>query len=447
VIVCFAARTLRARLGSYAAPALVLLAGTTLLTAFASLLETGLASTVRGSDTLTILPAILGGWAMAIVVFGVVSTTALVIASRSAEIALLRSIAATPAQIRRLVVAETMLVAVPAVAVGLAPGVALGAGVLDQLAAFGVVPATTEQHAGWLSILLGAGTTLLAALVAAGIAGRRAAAVPPARALRVAAEAPAGGRLITRARGLAGAACLAVGLGLGAGTLLMTDGPLLASTAGPAGVAAAVGLALLCPAAVAAAGRLTALVPAAAGRLAGRNVAARATRTATAVGPLILLVGIATGTLYMQDTENATGDSGGAAVASGNYLAVAMIIAFSVIAVLNTLVAATRQRAAEFDLLHRTGATRRQVYAMVAVEAGATAVLAILLGSVAALVTTVPYNLVRTGSAFAAGSPSIYLLVVAGTLAVAFGATLAATRRALPARRREGAGTSRVRRS
>jgi putative ABC transport system permease protein len=426
-----ALRTARGRLGGQLATVLVLLAGTTLLTAFAALLDTGLTAHLPANDTLTVLPSILGGWAAAIVVFGVTTTMALTIAHRAREIALLRSIAATPGQVRRLVVAETVLVAVPTVLVGLVPGLLFGSLVLGRLEAFGVVADTVALHAGWLTVVLGGGATLTAALGAASIAGRRAARVAPVQALHAAAEAPADDRPLGRGRRRAGIASLLLGLALGGTTLAMADGPLLASTAGPAGVAVAVGLALLCPPTVTAAGRVLTRLPGAVGRLAGRNITARARRTSTAVGPLILLVGIATGTLYMQATEDASGSSAGAAIASGNYLAVAMIIGFSVIAVVNTLIAATRARCAEYALLRRTGATRRQVYAMATVEATTTATLAIVLGTVAALCTTVPYCLVRTGSPVAAGSPAIYLTIVAATLATALGTTLATTRRVL----------------
>ncbi|MFC5833334.1 FtsX-like permease family protein [Nonomuraea insulae] len=127
--------TIRAHRASHLASASVMATGTALLAAFASLLETGLA-TGRDSGFLITLPAILGGWTVA---FGVVSTVSLTIEHRERELALLRSIAATPRQIRQSVVLETVVVALPAIALGLLPGVGLGSIVLGQLVDDGLV--------------------------------------------------------------------------------------------------------------------------------------------------------------------------------------------------------------------------------------------------------------------------------------------------------------------
>lgn len=95
------------------------------------------------------------------------------------------------------------------------------------------------------------------------------------------------------------------------------------------------------------------------GRLAGRNLRAQAEQISTAVGALVLLVGIATGTLYMQSSEDSTrsgvaAGGAGAALAPANYLAVTMIVVSAGIAVTNTLPAATRRRGREFGLLRLT---------------------------------------------------------------------------------------------
>ncbi|MGW2160939.1 FtsX-like permease family protein [Nonomuraea sp. NPDC001699] len=414
--------TIGAHRASYLASAAVLAAGTALLTAFASLLETGLA-TGRDQGFLVMLPAILGGWTLAIVAFGVVSTVSLTIGHRERELALLRSIAATPRQIRQNVVLETLLVAVPAIAAGLPPGAGLGAVVLARLTDGGLVEAGIGLAAGWPSVATGAGTSLAAALAAAMISSRRAASIPPVRAL--AAAAP--GRALGRGRVVAGALLLTLGLSLSVTTLFMDDGPLLSSTAGPAGVAVAVGLALLSPVAVRPVGRLAEARLGASGRLAVRNLHARAQHTGSVAGPLILLVGIAGGTLSMQSTED--GLHRGAADVSArlapvNYLVVAMIITFTAIVVVNTLIAATRRRSREFGLLRLSAATRGQVMATVVAEGVVTALLAVVLGTVAAAATTVPYNLVRTGSPMAAGPGWTYAAVAGGALLLVLAASI-----------------------
>ncbi|MFI7416778.1 FtsX-like permease family protein [Nonomuraea sp. NPDC049684] len=302
-----------------------------------------------------LLPAILGGWTLAVVAFGVVSTVSLTIGHRERELALLRSIAATPRQIRQNVVLETLVVAFPAIAAGLLPGAGLGEVVLARLADAGLVGAGVQLVAGWPSTALGAGTSLVAALAAALISSRRAASIPPVRAL---------------------------------------------SAAGPAR---------------------------ASGRLAVRNLHARAPHTGSVAGPLILMVGIAGGTLYMQSTEDSLHRDAAdvsARLAPVNYLVVAMIITFTAIVVVNTLIAATRRRSREFGLLRLSAATRAQVMATVVAESVLTAVLAVALGTVAAAATTVPYSLVKTGSPMAAGPGWVYAAIAGGALLLVLAATV-----------------------
>ncbi|MEU7983370.1 FtsX-like permease family protein [Streptosporangium canum] len=429
--------TVRAHIGSYLASAAVMATGTALLTAFASLLETGL-ETGHSSGFLIMLPAILGGWTVAIVAFGVVSTVSLTIQHREQELALLRSIAATPRQIRQNVVLETVIVALPAVVVGLLPGVALGAVVLGRLVDGGLVAASTELSAGWLCVAVGAGTSLAAAVAAALISSRRAASIPPVRALGEA--SPSATRLLGRARAAGGLGLLVVGLSLATGTLFMENGPLLSSTAGPAGVAVAVGLALLSPLAVTPVGWFAHARIGATTRLAARNTRVRARHSAGVASPLILLVGIAAGTLYMQSTEDsihrgpAVAGDVSAQLAPVNYLIVTMIIGFSAIVVINTLVAATRRRRREFGLLRLSAATRGQVLGMVTVEAVVTAGIAVVLGTVAAAATTVPYSLVKTGSPIASGPAWMYLAIVGGAFLLVMLATLPTTMGALRTR-------------
>jgi putative ABC transport system permease protein len=61
---------------------------------------------------------------------------------------------------------------------------------------------------------------------------------------------------------------------------------------------------------------------------------------------------------------------------------------------------------------------------MVCAEALLTALVGIVLGTVAAAVTVVPYAVVKTGSPIPAGQPWAYLAVVAGTIAITLLATL-----------------------
>lgn len=429
-----AVRTVRRRWTSYVASGAVLLAGTALLTAFALLLETGLSPAAQGSDTLVLLPVILGSWTVLIVGFGVVSTIALTVQQRERELALLRSLAATSGQVRAVVITEILVVAVPMIAVGIVPGLGLGALVLSRLTAVGIAPDGLGPQIGGPTLGGGAALAAVTAVVAAIVASRRAGAVPPVRALADAAltRGPALGRIRRRA----GLVVAGAGTALSITTFFMPNGPMLSSTAGPAGVAVAVGLALLSPAMIPALGRIAGRLFDAPLQLAGRTLLMQPGRAAVVVAPLVLLIGIATGTLYQQTTEDSVhqgvhepGDV--ASLSSVNYLIVAMIVAFCSILVLNTLIAATRRRRREFGLLRLTAATRSQVIRMVIAETLLTGGLATVLGTVAAAATIAPYSMVRTGGLLPHGSVWIYLTVVAGAFVLAFLATLPTTVRTL----------------
>ncbi|NBH10561.1 FtsX-like permease family protein, partial [Amycolatopsis sp. SID8362] len=96
------------------------------------------------SQTRTLLLAIagsFGGFALLVAVFVVASTLALTVNQRRREFALLRAVAATPRQIRKLIGTETTLIALVAGVLGSALGLAVASGLRDAFAAIGVVPA------------------------------------------------------------------------------------------------------------------------------------------------------------------------------------------------------------------------------------------------------------------------------------------------------------------
>ncbi|MFB8008439.1 FtsX-like permease family protein [Nocardia sp. NPDC056000] len=412
----------RAHPSAYLAAAGVIGVGTALLTSFAALAETGLAAPANQGESMTMLAAIMGGWSVAIVVFGIASTVTLVVRQRGRELALLRTIGTTPRQVRRMVLLETGIVALPALAVGVLPGIGLGAFLLTRMVDAGVVTEPVDFVTTWRTVVSGAAIALLAAVAAAVIAGGRAAKIAPTLALAESSGGTAQSVVSAPKLGF-GLLFLLIGLGSGIGTLFMADGPLLAAAAGPACVGVAIGLALLCPVLVGWLGRISAVLPNAVARLAIRNLAARAAASSTVVGPLAMLVGIATGTLYMQYTENGSpkiaGDDIGAQFAVANYLVVGMIIAFCGIAVTNSLIAATWERRREFAGLRLTASTRDQVLGMITAESALAAALAILLGTVAAATTVIPYALVKTGSPVPHGSALSYLAIIGGTAAIA----------------------------
>ncbi|GIF03272.1 ABC transporter permease [Actinoplanes siamensis] len=175
-------------------------------------------------------------------VFVVASTCALTAAQRRRELGLLRTAGATPGQVRRMMYAETALIAVFAGLVGAPVGSALAPLLARPMTDLDLEPpgfeATWQPAAAGGAILLG----LIVALAGVAVAARRASRVPPLAALR---EAAAETRSMTPARwvfGLlsaAGGAALLAAMpamatqskttaGMGAAMLLITAAALLA---------------------------------------------------------------------------------------------------------------------------------------------------------------------------------------------------------------------------
>src|SRR4029077_4726691 len=94
--------------------------------------------------------AAFGGLAMFIALFVVASTMGLSIQQREREIALLRAVAATPGQIRRMIAWEAPILALVGSARGLWPGAGRGRKLADALVRHGVAPASLTVSAGWL---------------------------------------------------------------------------------------------------------------------------------------------------------------------------------------------------------------------------------------------------------------------------------------------------------
>ncbi|MFB7916482.1 FtsX-like permease family protein [Streptomyces sp. NPDC056061] len=124
------------------------------------------------------------------------------------------------------------------------------------------------------------------------------------------------------------------------------------------------------------------------------------------------------------------------AQAQVNYLAMGLVIAFTGIAVVNTLVMATSARRREFALLRMIGTTRRQLRAMLRWETLTVGLLAVVLGTVVAGTTLTAYSLGMTGTAAPYAPPLSFLSVVAAAAALAFLST------AVPARAAQRADTA-----
>ncbi|MDX3532407.1 ABC transporter permease [Streptomyces sp. ID05-39B] len=117
-----------------------------------------------------------------------------------------------------------------------------------------------------------------------------------------------------------------------------------------------------------------------------------------------------------------------------NFLAMALVLAFTAIAVVNTLAMAVSQRVREFALLRLAGATRRQVLGMLRTETVSVLLIATALGSAVALAVLTAFSIGMTGRAAPAVTPLTYVTVVAGAGLLALVATALPGRVALRVR-------------
>ncbi|HEY0805947.1 MAG TPA: FtsX-like permease family protein [Pseudonocardiaceae bacterium] len=122
-----------------------------------------------------------------------------------------------------------------------------------------------------------------------------------------------------------------------------------------------------------------------------------------------------------------------------SYLMVAMIIGYAVLALVNTLIAATTNRRREFALQRLIGATRSQILRMMGVEAALTAMAGVVLGTMVAVGTLAPFGYALNRSPYPHGPLWIYLAVVGGAVVLTFAATLAPASAVLRARPVEAA--------
>src|SRR5215212_122697 len=160
---------------------------------------------------ITLIPvtAAFAGLALFIAIFVLTSTMGLSIQQREREIALLRAVAATPRQIRRMIGWEAAIVGLIGSALGVWPGMVLGEELGHALVRHGIVPASfTVDASSWIPGAAAMAGGIAVALLAVLAAGRRAARVRPTVALADAAVEPrlvGPGRLIGGLLALAGA--------------------------------------------------------------------------------------------------------------------------------------------------------------------------------------------------------------------------------------------------
>ncbi|WP_234312196.1 ABC transporter permease [Streptomyces griseus] len=257
----------------------------------------------RDGRELTGLIALLGttgGVAAFVAVFVVASVFAFSVALRRREFGLLRTAGATPGQVRRLLLAEAVLLGTAASAAGRGLGGLAAPPMARELVARDLAPgwfagAVSGGSAGW-PYHLAFWTGLCVAVAGAAAAAHRASRTGPAAALR---EADVDRDVLPPGRALLGAGLLAAGAGLLLWTYATDPGALLKrKTYTTLPMLLTGGAALLAPLLVRPAARLLP-VPrgGAVGLLVRANGAAAVRRTAAVAAPVLVAVALA-GTLF-----------------------------------------------------------------------------------------------------------------------------------------------------
>ncbi|WP_371103520.1 FtsX-like permease family protein, partial [Streptomyces sp. PU_AKi4] len=124
-----------------------------------------------------------GGYAAVIIVFVVAGTVGLSVRHRRRDLALLRAVAATPGQVRRMLLAEVGLIGLVAAAAGVPAGLLATRYVRDELVSREFVPEDFTVRGGVLSAAAVTVAVAAVALLAAWIAALRVTRIKPTEAL------------------------------------------------------------------------------------------------------------------------------------------------------------------------------------------------------------------------------------------------------------------------
>ncbi|MGW3497395.1 FtsX-like permease family protein [Streptomyces sp. NPDC001020] len=375
---------------------------------------------------LMVIAGAFGEISVLVAFFVVVNALGFAVRQQYRELALLRTIAATPRQVRRLVrgqvVAITLLVAVP----GWVTGASAARRLLAELRQRGMAGPSVRVPWTPVPMLVALAAALAVGLVASAVAARRISRIAPAAALTAS----------STEYGRTGAPRLLAGIGAltGGGLLLRLAATRPAEQLDKAGQAALLG-SLVLLVAVALAGPLTARALAAAlgapiraltpgaGWLADANLRGYARRLSSAVVPVALLVGLSGTMLLMTRTAGHASSLTPNSVTSATDVwlrqaELTLLVCFSAVSTVNTLVALTADRRREFALLRLVGATRRQLLRMLAAEAALTTAVGVLLGAAVAAAASAAFSTAVTGSAMPVVPVAACWWIVAGAAAL-----------------------------
>ena len=244
----------------------------------------------------------MGGTSLLVAILVVVGTFALSIQQRHRELALLRAIAATSRQIRRLLGREALIVGAAAGVLGSLAGLPLATWLHSRFIDMGAIPANLERTAGIFPAFAAVAVTLLGAWAAARISGRRIARIRPAEAMAESAverDRPVRGRIAAGLVLLAGGGVLVAVLS-GLHTEAASTPVTFLSVVVLATAVSLLGPLLIRMASALLAGPLR--LAGFGGTLATANIRGNSTRMAAVVTPLTLLIGMTCTVLFVQPT-------------------------------------------------------------------------------------------------------------------------------------------------
>ncbi|WP_461034196.1 FtsX-like permease family protein, partial [Streptomyces mayteni] len=172
-----AIRSVKKRPGRFIGTLLATFLGAAISMAFNSLHDTAAATGIddTSAETLSLSAGVVGGYGTLLVFFAVASTLTVNVRQRLSEITLLRQSGATPAQVKRMIMGEAVLVAVLGTALAIGPAMLGGRLLLDMFQETDQVAPDVDHAFGPIALSAGFGVTLLASAGAAFLAVRRAA--------------------------------------------------------------------------------------------------------------------------------------------------------------------------------------------------------------------------------------------------------------------------------
>ncbi|GAA2630967.1 ABC transporter permease [Paractinoplanes durhamensis] len=240
--------------------------------------------------------ASFGGYVALLIIFVVAATVGLSVRHRRRDLALVRAVAATPGQVRRMIMAESALLAAVAGLIGAPAGLAAAHWLTGELTTRGFVPASFPMVPGAIAAPAAVAIVLVSAVLAGLLAARRVTGIKPAEALGEAAAEPTGGG---RARLIGGLITLAAAASATGAAIGMS---------GQTAMGAAIGMlylfvlavSLLAPWINRFASRLLAGFGTS-GYLAAANLRANARGTATVLTSLVLAVGFGGSVWFLQN--------------------------------------------------------------------------------------------------------------------------------------------------